>query len=390
MHIALVGPCSPVDVVDLLDSADGSAASGLLGDPGVPVSELAKGLVGAGHQVLVVTTASAIPGSSVEFSGPRFRIVVQRSRPRPRDYLRDFYGRERRGMVSILRDAAPDIVHAHWTYEFELGAQDSGLLHVTTARDDPWTILSHVPDAYRLARLGVAWRARPGIKHLIVASPYMKAAWRRQMMYRREIQVIPNMAPSLPVVEVAKARAPTAVCVADTSRRKNVELLARAFSRVRRQLPGARLRLAGFGLAESDPFARMLASRDLTDGIDFLGRLGRAQLAVEIASSWCLVHPSLEESFGNTLVEALLLGTPVIGGRASGAVPWVLGGGRAGTLVDVRSVSALSDVLIAHLEDGPLEPPEYARTLLDSRYSKQRVVQAHLGLYETVYSGHGH
>ena len=163
-------------------------------------------------------------------------------------------------------------------------------------------------------------RARPGINHLIVSSPYMANAWRRQMMYWREIEkVIPNMVPALDAGKAAKTLMPTAICVANPSRLKNVLVLARAFRGVRRHVPGARLRLVGSGMAESDPYAQMLAAQGLTDGIDFLGSLDRTELAVEVASAWCLVHPSLEESFGNTLVEALVLGTPVIGGR--GRVP---------------------------------------------------------------------
>ena len=209
MHVALVGPCSPVDVVDLLDGQDAVEAMDVPGFRGIPVSELSKGLVAAGHKVTVVTTDPALPSRTIEFSGPRFRINIQRSRPRPRDYLRDLYTCERRAMGEALRGAAPDIVHAHWTYEFELAAQDSGLPHVTTARDAPWTILRNVPDAYRLARLGVALRARPGIRNLVVASPYMVAAWRRQMLYLREVTVIPNMAPSLPMVSGQKTPPPS-------------------------------------------------------------------------------------------------------------------------------------------------------------------------------------
>ena len=162
MHVALVGPCSPVDVVDLLDGQDAVEAMQVPGHRGIPVSELSKGLVAAGHQVTVVTNDAALPSPTMEFSGRRFRIIIQRSRHRPRDYLRDLYTAERRAMAEALRAAAPDIVHAHWTYEFELAAQDPGLAHVTTARDAPWTILRHVPDAYRLARLVSPFVPAPG------------------------------------------------------------------------------------------------------------------------------------------------------------------------------------------------------------------------------------
>ncbi|MHB8296901.1 MAG: glycosyltransferase, partial [Acidimicrobiales bacterium] len=52
--------------------------------------------------------------------------------------------------------------------------------------------------------------------------------------------------------------------------------------------------------------------------------------------------PSLEESFGMTIVEAQLAGIAVIGGLHSGAVPWTLDYNRAGRLVDVRTASGLA------------------------------------------------
>ena len=210
----------------------------------------------------------------------------------------------------------------------------------------------------------------------------MVDAWRRQMLYRREITVIPNMAPSLPMVTGQKCPSPTAICVADASPRKNVELLVRAFLTVRATIPEARLKLVGFGLGQGDPLPHRLVADGVADGIDFDGHLGRPALASLVASAWCLVHPSLEESFGNTLVEAMFLGTPVIGGRKSGAVPWVLDHGRAGTLVDVTSESEVGEALIRHLSTGPLAPPDAARELLDTRYSRPLIVQRHLDEYE--------
>lgn len=50
-----------------------------------------------------------------------------------------------------------------------------------------------------------------------------------------------------------------------------------------------------------------------------------------------------------TLIEAMSQGTPVIGGARSGAVPWVLAGGRAGLLVDVREPRAIAEAMEAVL-----------------------------------------
>ena len=52
----------------------------------------------------------------------------------------------------------PDIVHAHWTYEFALGAIESRVPTVVTAHDAPLSILRLNPTPYRLARTVMAWQ----------------------------------------------------------------------------------------------------------------------------------------------------------------------------------------------------------------------------------------
>jgi glycosyltransferase involved in cell wall biosynthesis len=64
------------------------------------------------------------------------------------------------------------------------------------------------------------------------------------------------------------------------------------------------------------------------------------------------VHPSLEESFGMVIVEAMAAGVPVVAGRRSGAPAWLLEGGSAGLLVDVTSDEAIAGAML-RLVEGP-------------------------------------
>lgn len=383
MHIALAGWCQPSDLRDLLDSAGSMTLDRIEGHRAVPVSDLARSLVVHGHQVTLVTTSLTVPGETAEFWGPDFRLVVQRARPRPRHYLSDLYAVERRGISGVLRDLAPDVVHAHWTYEFELAAQDSGLPHVTTAHDSPFTILRHVRDPYRAARLGVALRARPGIRHLSAVSPYLADRWRRQMQYRRPISVIPN---SIPQSAVSPSRTPsphpTVLEVADSGRLKNISGLLRAFLLVRLHVPEAELRLVGPGLGALEPLASWASDQGMASGVSFLGPLGRAQLAEEYSRAWLFAHASLEESFGLTVLEALASGLPVVGGRDSGGVPFVLDCGRAGWLADVSDTDSLSRTILRLISDGPPSPPKGAAEYARATFGSASVMADYLEFYE--------
>lgn len=382
MHVCLVGPCSPVDVAGLVDEQHSRAALELPGYRGVPVSDLAKGLVLAGHRVTVVSTDPSVLGPTVAFSGPRFEIVVVKSRPRPRDYLRDWYAAERSAMADVVRDTAPDVVHAHWTYEFEMAAQDSGLPHATTAHDAPVTILRHLRDPYRAARLAVALKARPGVRRLSAVSPYMAARWHTEMRYRRPIRVVANMIPRDALAPFRDpAPHPVLLEVADSGRLKNVPGLLRAFKSVKAQRADAELRLVGPGLAVDEPLAVRARADGLADGVAFIGRLDRSDLGLEYGRAWVFVHASLEESFGLVLLEAMASGLHVIGGRSSGGVPYVLDHGRAGTLTDVSDPEALAAAMIDTLRLGPKTGP--APEIL-SRFSVERVTSDYLHFYESI------
>jgi glycosyltransferase involved in cell wall biosynthesis len=306
-------------------------------------------------------------------------MVVQKSRPRPRNFLRDLYAVERKGMAGILRDASPDIVHAHWTYEFELAAQDCGLPHVTTAHDAPVTILRQVRDPYRAARLSVAARARPGIRRLSVVAPYLADRWRREMRYSRPIRIIPNSIPtdSIPP-QRTPAPHPVGLEVADAGKRKNVAGLLHAFKIVRGEMPDAELRVVGPGLGPEEPLAVGARSEGMASGVAFLGRLGREELRSEYGSAWVFIHASFEEACPMTLLEAHGAGLPIIGGRDSGGVPYVLDDGRAGTLADVSEPRALSQAILDSLARGPGRPAH-----LDSiaRFASKAVASAYLDWY---------
>lgn len=373
-------------LIDMLDEADGVRAASYLDLGGTAVGELVRSLVAAGHRLTVVTCHFSEFYGDARFVGPRLEIVAMAGRMRARDRLTDAYALERRRMAGALRDAGPDLVHAHWTYEFELAAQDSGLLHVTTARDAPFAVLRRARDGYRAARLGVCLLARPGIQHLSSVSPYLARSWRQQMRYGRAIEVIPNQSPAdMASVVRRPSEHPVVSYIADASRWKNVAGLLRAFRLVRASIPGVELRLMGQGLGAKGMLREWAADAGLAGNVAFLGPVDRRRVSDELAGSWLYAHASLEESFGNSVLEAAVVGVPVLGGRHSGGVPFVLGYGVAGWLTDVADTTALSEAMVSLLANGPASPPSGAEEYL-RRFSPGIVAGQYLTWYEQVLS----
>jgi glycosyltransferase involved in cell wall biosynthesis len=249
------------------------------------------------------------------------------------------------------------------------------------------TVLRHLPDPYRVARLMLAARTRLRTRHLTAVSPYLASRWRREMRYRRSIEVIPNISPFPPQRDHVRPQGVRLIDLADGSRRKNVRTLLEAFALVRSSLPNAELTLLGGGLAKDDDLASDAHSDGLGHGVRFLGHLGREQVALELSRATMLVHGSLEESQPMSLIEGLAWGLPVLAGRDAGGCAWTLDDGRVGTLVDVTDPRAIADAVVAEASKNRFDP-EPGWRLLESRYSAAAVTDAYERVYDSTMRAH--
>ena len=137
---------------------------------------------------------------------------------------------------------------------------------------------------------------------------------------------------------------------------KNGRQLVKAFGLLRSKF-GHKVELWMFGDEhESGGPANVWAKHHSLDaGIRFMGPLPYLECLTTVADSVdVLVHPSLEESQGMAVIEAMAIGLPVIAGKFSGAVPWVLADGKAGMLVDVRSAKAIAYGMETMADDAGL------------------------------------
>ena len=379
--VVITGPVSPADIADLLAEPDLTLARSIPGYRGVPTSELVRALVGLGTQVEVVTCATEVE-DRIELRGPGLRVLVGPQRERARDLARDLFRQERRAMGALLRQTQSDVIHALWTYEFAWAALDTGRLVLVTAHDAPLTVLRHVRDPYRAVRAAIAYIVRPRIRNLTAVSPYLAQRWRREMLYRRPIAVIPNIAPRLMTDAKRIERGSVLVDVSDAGPLKNVAALIEAFALLRAEGRDVTLELVGPGLGEGDRLAEATRAQGRADGIRFRGPLDRSETGAVLACGAVFVHPSREESFGLSVAEAMNAGLPVVAGRRAGALPWVLGG--AGLLVDVERPVEIADAVRRLLDDE-----HAARGLADRGrkraadcFSPEVVAHAYLDAYE--------
>lgn len=148
-------------------------------------------------------------------------------------------------------------------------------------------------------------------------------------------------------------RAAVILSVARQYRRKDTPTLLRAFARVLRERPDARLRIVGDG--PRLPAARRLArDLDLADAVTFTGALeSTTELDQEYRRARVFCLPSRQEGFGIVYLEAMAYGLPIAAATA-GAVPEVAPANRTSLLAPPGDPAALAAALVRLLADREL------------------------------------
>lgn len=156
--------------------------------------------------------------------------------------------------------------------------------------------------------------------------------------------------------------------------KRHVDLL-RAFKAVHR--PGLHLAFAGTG-PTLQSVRELTAELGLADSVRFLGQ--RSDIPVLLAAATVLVHPSAREGLPRSILEAMAMGTPVVGTDIRGTGELLTGG--AGWLVDVGDVAGLAAAVSQALADPELRRERAAQARLRvSRYALPRVIALHDELY---------
>ena len=394
MYIAILGP---IATNDLLRPAEQDGRAYPAGRAGAPlVSNLIKEYVARGHRVVAITLDDKLGDDDPPFvhDGPGLTYVVVPSRsrtfrPNGRRLGRtaDFFWFERRQLLAQLRRYRPEVVHAHWTYEFAVPALAYDANALVTVHDNALIIYQYVRTLNRLFHLLMAryvfWKGR----HFTAVSPYMAATV--QPWTRTPVQVVPN--PVVVPARASQAKAPLSqpvisMVVNGWDDRKNSQNALLAFKEVQRQHPAARLWAMGTAFTPDEDAAAFCRINDIQN-VDFLGPTPHHEVLTKIAASTLVLHTSLEESFGMVLVEAMAYGVPVVAGQASGAVPWVVEDG--GLLVDVRSVAAIAAAVHRLLAEPALYAQLSARAvaIVAERFPLAKIADQYLELYQQVLPG---
>jgi glycosyltransferase involved in cell wall biosynthesis len=352
------------------------------------VRTLILGFLKSGHKVRIYTLAS----TDLLLKGDNLEIYTAKPFTQyPLNFLwGDFANasRVRKLMASNIKDL--DLLHAHWTYSYAYASSYFSLTIPVFCTVRDWT-----PYIWKIEspKNKITWSFRYIMNELVLRnskinfisnSPYTSTLIKQK--FEKITPVIPNAIASSYLAQ--KERIPPKdlilFCISSSNdKRKNVVSLLRAFQIVLKIVPNAKLMIAGSPFTAENAKVLGWEEDGLMNQVQMLGRLDHVTLKDYFDQSRIFITPSVEETFGNTVLESLARKVPVIAGREAGAIPYVLKGGRAGLLCDVTNPESIAKAILeAHRNYNEAESrAEFGFQLLTEEYLDTVVVSKHITLY---------
>jgi glycosyltransferase involved in cell wall biosynthesis len=341
------------------------------------VHELSTVLIARGHSTQVITSHRGLPRHGNEDGVPVLRVprlpdgrLQQRKLEDHLTHLPASY--------AALRLGHYDVAHA-W---YQTDALVAARWRTRASRPAVFSYLgipNHVGLMARRRRLEIFQRAIAGCDVTVALGHSVAAEFRRWLGV--DVPVIqPPVNVHQFVPREGRTDHPTIVCaaVADNPG-KRVELLVRAFKRVRRALPQARLLI---NRPRSADLA--IALEDHAGGVELVDLDDRDALARRYAEAWVSVLPSTGEAFGLVLAEALACGTPGVGTN-QGGIPEVLDRPEIGRLFSGDEEELATALLEAiELARDPATVDNCRARALE--LSAERCAQAYEALYRDLLS----
>jgi glycosyltransferase involved in cell wall biosynthesis len=167
---------------------------------------------------------------------------------------------------------------------------------------------------------------------------------------------------------------------------KNIDTALRAFALVKSQYSNIEYHLIGDGMEPFGPAYQFAKNNNIISGIKFLGKLPFNEIIQKIKSARLFLHPSREESFGMSVLEAMISETPIVGGDKSGNIPYLLDRGNAGELCNINSPDAIKKSMLKIIQNR-----EYAKKLIrnahiyaEKNYSENDIISKYLDYYYKI------
>lgn len=392
MNICICGPVNPFELREFITSNTQIIS---INKGASAVNTYVKELLRCNHNVTVLTSDVPLDIiSDITYLGKNLTIYVLSSKPGfffhhvfSRFYMVNRLRRYLKKLVSKL-----DVVHCQWTYDYAMAARsiEKKVPVFCTVRD--WC--PYIKKVQGSLFKKIQWTLYELQFRYVMSSHYINFIANSQYTYNciqafypeKKVPIIFNpIDKELVLFEKNQfPKTPTFISIASsaTEKRKNIPILLEAFSMFLHDSPNAKLLLVGGGFQTDNPALTTFKKQGLFHNVELLGTMCHRDVIETIDRSSCLIHPALEESFGNILIEGMARFVPVIGGEKSGAVPMVLDYGNCGILCDITSKESIVEAMRKTLNNDFVSTMvKKANDYVRSTYGSDVILQKHIDLY---------
>jgi glycosyltransferase involved in cell wall biosynthesis len=356
-----------------------------------------------GHEVFLLHgPPDGFEGSLVEaipargLTGLEVPELVRPLRPR----------RDRRAVRALraeIRRLRPDVVHTHSSKAGIVGRAAGWAEGAPAVIHTVHGLPFHPGNAWwrnMLYRGAERWAARRCHRIIGLTEAMCEAFRRAGIAPREQLACVPSGIDPAPLERIYAERegwratmrarlgipeeAPVIGVVARLDAMKGQEELLNVVPRLREAFPGLRVVLVGEGRRGAALRARGTRS-SLAECVHFTGLVSPEETACYQAAMDLCVLPSLQEGQGRALIEAMMVGTAVVGSDVGG-LPEVCGHGAAGELVRAGDPEDLRRALYDLLADPTrrAELAEAGRAHALNRYTDRHMADGVQRVYDEV------
>jgi glycosyltransferase involved in cell wall biosynthesis len=166
---------------------------------------------------------------------------------------------------------------------------------------------------------------------------------------------------------------------------KRVHLLPVVLAEIRKHIPHATLRIAGFNPDQDAGWGRLCADLGVTQAIDVVGHIPSSELKPVYTASRVLLHPSAYEGLPMALLEAMQCGLPVVA-TGAGGIPEVIDNDKNGFLVPLDDTDTMAKRCLQLLGDPDLRArfAKAGQQTIATRFTLDRQLEEYLALYCSI------
>ncbi|MCL5407350.1 MAG: glycosyltransferase family 4 protein [Patescibacteria group bacterium] len=285
-----------------------------------------------------------------------------------------------------IKHIKPNLIHVHGTRAGLLGRLAAiGLKFPLIYTEHLWTrdyhLSSHLENILQITGL---WFLDMFTDQNIAVSQAVKDFMVESQVSRAEkITVIYNaISPSKKKAKIFSGKDVTLGTVGTLNLQKGIQHLISAMPKIIKEFPKTKLVIVGEGFYK-DHLKELVRKMKLSRSVTFTGFA--KDIEEEMINFDIYVQPSISESFGLAIVQAMDLGLPVVATN-TGGIPEVVTTGKTGLLVEAASPSALTSAILTLLRDQEKakEMGKLGAEEAKIRFNLKDLIEETEGIYEKV------